>query len=82
MKYRIQAQWNQFRAMVMHPAAPPNQVREMRRAFYAGVECALNRLADEVSPGDSLDDSNDERMVLEVRQELQQFAADVQAGKA
>lgn len=82
MKYRINALWNQFRTQVMHPAAPADQVREMRRAFYAGVECTLNRLGQEMTPGDSLDDPTDELVIKEVQAELQQFAADVKAGKA
>ena len=82
MRYRVLAQWNQFRTMVLHPAAPPEQVREMRRAFYAGVECTLNRLGQEMSPGDSVDDPSDESVILDVHQELQEFAADVKAGRA
>lgn len=82
MKYRVAALWNQFRTQVMNPAAPADQVREMRRAFYAGVESALNRLADEMSPGDGLDDPNDHRAIMDVQNELRQFASDVAAGKA
>lgn len=82
MKYRILAQWNQFRTLVVNAKADAVQVKEMRRAFYAGVECALNRLGSEMSEGDSLDDPNDERLVKEVTDELQQFVADVKAGRA
>lgn len=82
MKRRVLAQWNQFRAMVMPHDAPPVQVMEMKRAFYAGAECALNRLASEMSSGDSLDDPNDERVLQEVNQEFQEFAEDVQNGRA
>lgn len=82
MKYRVQALWNQFRTMVLHPAAPPGQIKEMRRAFYAGVEACLNRLSAEMSEGDSLDDPNDQRAIIEVNDELQQFAKDVAEGRA
>lgn len=82
MKHRVQALWNNFRNHVMHPASPPDQVREMRRAFYAGVECALNRIGSEMSAGDSLDDPSDEQVIREVNQELQQFAKDVKEGRA
>ena len=82
MKYRINALWNQFRTQVMHPASPSEQVKEMRRAFFAGVECALNRLGQEMSAGDSLDDPNDERVIKEVECELREFANDVKEGRA
>jgi hypothetical protein len=82
MKYRVQAMWNNFRTQVMPPNAPTVQVQEMRRAFYAGVECTLNRLAGEMTEGDGLDDPADERVVQEVNAELKQFAADVKSGKA
>ncbi len=35
MKYRVRALWNLFRTEVMPANAPPIQVQEMRRAFYA-----------------------------------------------
>lgn len=82
MKYRILALWNQFRTQVMSPAAPDVQVREMRKAFYAGVECTLNRLGQEMTPGDSCDDPQDERVIREVHQEIDEFVADVKAGRA
>lgn len=82
MKHRIAALWNQFRTAVISPHAGPDQLREMRRAFYAGVESALNRLADEMSAGGSLDDPNDERAIREVQAELLKFADDVKAGRA
>lgn len=82
MKYRVQAMWNDFRTQVMPAGAPAVQVTEMRRAFYAGFECALNRLSREMTEGDRLDDPSDERLIGEVNAELHQFAADVKAGKA
>lgn len=82
MKYRVLALWNQFRTQVIPADAPPVQVKEMRRAFYAGVECTLNRLGDEMSSGDATDDPADEQAVREVAKELQDFAADCLAGRA
>lgn len=82
MKYRVQALWNRFRTTVLPVGSPDIQVKEMRRAFYAGVECCLNRLADEMSGGDRLNDAGDERVVAEVNTELKQFADDVKAGRA
>lgn len=82
MKYRIQALWNNFATQVLPPNASDVQRKEMRRAFYAGVECTLNRLGSEMSPGDSCDDPSDEQVIKEVHKELSQFAADIKAGKA
>jgi hypothetical protein len=82
LKYRIQALWNQYRTEVMPADAGAIQVAECRRAFYAGVESALNRLAAEMSAGDSLDDPNDERALGEVNRELSDFARDVKEGRA
>ncbi len=82
MKYRIQSLWNRYRTEVMHPAAIDIQVLECRRAFYAGVESALNKLASEMSDGDGLDDPNDERAIMEVQQELTEFAKQVKFGQA
>ena len=78
MKYRIQALWNRYRTEVMPPDCPDVQVIETRRAFYAGVESALNKLASEMSEGDP----NDERMLMEVQQELTEFVKKVKFGQA
>jgi hypothetical protein len=34
-------QWEKYRAAVLHPKAPPNQIIETRRAFYAGALATL-----------------------------------------
>ncbi len=82
MKYRVQALWNSYRTEVIPAEAGQIQVQECRRAFYAGVESALNRLAGEMSDGNTLDDPNDERAIREVQAELRDFSADVMRGKA
>jgi hypothetical protein len=82
MKYRIQALWNEFRTLVLPPDAPDIQIVDMRRAFYAGVHSAMNRLASEMSDGDALDDPNDERAIREVNEELRMFSLDVKEGRA
>lgn len=82
MKYRVQALWNSYRTQVMPADAGLIQTTECRRAFYAGVESALNRLAGEMSAGDSIDDPNDHNAIREVHQELKEFAAAVKTGHA
>lgn len=61
MKYRIHALWSDYRNKVPPFAAPPIQLQETRRAFYAGCEATLNKLGKEMSPGDSLDPRKESR---------------------
>ncbi len=82
MKYRIHSWWDEFRRKVMSANAPPIQLQEMRRAFYAGIQCCLDRMAGEMTDGDSLEDPADERVVLDIRTELLEFAHDIANGKA
>jgi hypothetical protein len=82
MKYRIQAMWNDFAHRVLPPHAAAIQRKEMRRAFYAGASAMLDRLSGEMSPGDTLDDPNDERVVKEVQAEFVEFAEAIKRGEA
>jgi len=82
MKYRVHALWEEYRRKVMHADAPPIQVTETRRAFYAGIQGVLNLLGAEMSPGDAVDDPSDEKAVAEVHEELLEFARDLMEGRA
>lgn len=82
MKRRIASLWQTFRHEVIALDAPAVQILEMRRAFYAGVECALNRLSQEMSPGPSTDNTSDFDILQEVNAELQEFASHVKTGRA
>jgi len=42
----IEREWDSFRARVMHPQSPPNQVTEMKNAFYAGALSAFTTVQD------------------------------------
>lgn len=37
----IEGEWVSFKNRVMHPQSPPNQVTEMKNAFYAGALSAF-----------------------------------------
>lgn len=71
--------WEEYRTGVLPKNAPPIQVMETRRAFYAGAQCffaATLEFSDQDTP--------DERGVdaLEaMNQELQGFARDVVEGR-
>jgi hypothetical protein len=46
----IEAGWVSFRHLVVHPDAPPDQLREMRIAFLAGAQhlfASINSIMDE-----------------------------------
>lgn len=71
----IQHQWDAFRALVVPQDAPPMQVREMRRAFYAGAE-AMSRINFAVGDANVSEQAGIE--ILEgVQDELARFAQQV-----
>jgi hypothetical protein len=76
--------WDSFAATVIPPTAPEVQYGEMRRAFYAGCYGMLGALAK--SADDYPDTPAGEQAGVDyldgLRRELEQFSADVQAGRA
>lgn len=74
----IQAQWEFFSRHSIPKNAPPMQIQEMRRAFFAGAAgmLGINYLVAEMSEDAGV-------QVLEgVRLELDAFGADVLNGRA
>lgn len=69
----LDTKWKELEFLVMPHDAPPIQHQEMRRAFYGGVE-ALYQII--ISPDIS------EEKLMEINQELKQFAELVQRGGA
>jgi hypothetical protein len=82
-RLRILEQWNHFREKVISPVAPAIQIREMRRAFYAGAwafySIQMNHLARTDPEVISVDDLT---MMRELDAELTAFNAKVKAGQA
>jgi hypothetical protein len=77
----IAQRWEEFRGWVMPPGVHESQVREMRRAFYAGFHASLMaglEMADESGPNDDVGAT----MIQRLHEECQRFAADIQAGRA
>jgi hypothetical protein len=70
-------QWDSFRLLVVPADAGATQVREMRRAFYAGAEAMRATLM-------SVPDGDVEEMAAcdAIQAELERFALDVREGRA
>jgi len=73
--------WNSYRASVMPANAPPVQIQECRRAFYAGMECLMVAIMGGLDPGSDATEG-DLDYVAALHQELLNFAQDVRAGRA
>lgn len=80
---RIECEWNGFMKAAFRRdiALPPNQLRELRRTFFAGVAGALSICSERVPEGTDVDAWLTER-VMQLRAELHQFNEDVKAGRA
>lgn len=73
----LASQWDSFRLLVVPAGASDLQLREMRRAFYAGAEAMRTTLL-------SVPDGDAEEMAAcdAINAELGQFAAAVREGRA
>lgn len=72
--------WDQFKT-VLDPKAPPVQVTEMRRAFYAGYQSCLAaglQMADESKDNDDIGAT----MIQRQWEECRAFAESVRRGEA
>lgn len=67
-----------YRVRVIPTDAPVVEIRECKRAFYAGVVACL-AFSEDVSEGEGTT-ANDLLMMFQLQQELDQFNADVLAG--
>lgn len=73
MAKKLQQGWQSFSDMVMPKNAPPVQVKEMRRAFYAGAGIMLNitkQLGDE-----EISEDAGVRALEGLEQEIKEFLA-------
>ena len=80
-RQRILEAWNSYRLVVMPADAPPIQVSECRRAFYAGALTLLEGILNQLSPGLESEES-DLKMMDEIHRELLAFNESVKAGTA
>jgi hypothetical protein len=74
----IKEKWKEFRKKVISESAPPLQVLEMRRAFYAGVTAMMH-----VNASIWLEDEEEAIGMLEsIDRELKEFTKDILKGVA
>lgn len=71
--------WDWLRLSALPPDAPPEQIREMRRAFYAGVRWIMTVIVDEIA---NRPDREGELLLTDLELELSRFGRDVERGKA
>ncbi len=76
----IAQQWATFERLVMPAGAGPVQRQEMRRAFYAGFQGALN-VGTEIAAAD-LSDEAGAAVLQGLHEECQLFVGEIQAGRA
>ena len=79
--HTVRDEWNDYCAKVLSPTAPPIQVRECRRAFYAGAEMLMCQILNALDPSPNAMQSDVDYISL-LHSELQKFADDVKAGRA
>jgi hypothetical protein len=78
---RIEKQWLTYRHVVLPKDAPPIQISECRRAFYAGAEGLLSEILEMLSPG--LEPTDDDLSKMhQIHGELKDFANLVKEGVA
>ncbi len=74
-------EWDKYARSVLPAGASPVQKKETRRAFYAGAQSILFRVIESFAPETEPTDA-DLRIMENLHQELQDFAALVKAGRA
>lgn len=74
----VEAGWIGLRLMAYPPDAPPDQLRELRQAFFAGAQHLFASIITFLEEGDDATDSDLDRMSL-VHAELDAFIKDFEA---
>ncbi len=69
-----------YRALVIPPDASAVQIKESRRAFYAGAAALMQTVFAHLSPGEDVTES-DEAFMMGIESELKRFAEDVKEGR-
>lgn len=71
----IEAGFSALRVTAMSPMAPPDQVREMRMAFFAGAQHLFGTIMNVLDPGSEPTDADLKKMDL-IQRELDGFIKD------
>jgi hypothetical protein len=77
----VEQAWGDYRLLVVPKTAGPAQIKELRRAFYAGAESLMVQILNGLSPGADCTPS-DEDYLTALQAELLAFARDVKKGLA
>lgn len=77
---RLEREWGIYSSLIP-TSASATQVRETKRAFYGGAQTLLAIIMKALDPGTEPTDA-DLRMMDELHQELQDFVAEIKAGRA
>lgn len=74
----VEGGFQSLRTVAMHKDAPPDQIREMRMAFYAGSQHIFSSLMVLVDPGHEVTDA-DMMMMEGIQKELDDFLTEFSA---
>jgi hypothetical protein len=77
----IETQWNDFRVKVIPKDAPPVQLSEMRRAFFAGAWAHYSIIMNSLDAGSEATDK-DLVMMADLDAEMREFGERVKKGWA
>lgn len=81
MKRRVREAWASFEEALLGLHIGQVQRQEMRRAFYAGAFVIMDTMAAAMSESDDMT-SDDERAMLDLAAEREEYLADLKAGRA
>jgi hypothetical protein len=76
----IAAEWATYAEHILPKNAPPIQVQETRRAFYAGAGAILHHILRLADPGEEPTET-DLRMMDDIEVEIEEWLVDMEAGR-
>jgi len=79
--YLVNAGWRSYKRHVLHPDAGPRQIRETKKAFYAGAVLLLENILLSLDPGTEPTDADMKRL-SDVQAELEEFAFELIAAQS
>jgi len=77
----IRDAWSGYRTIVLRGDSPPVQIRETRRAFYAGAQALLAIVLGNLTTGETPTDA-DFQLLENLHTELLTFGGEVKEGRA
>lgn len=71
MNNRLQEKWQHFRVLAIPASAPQQQLFDMRAAFFAGAQAALNLVE---TATEEMSEDQAVQLLADLHKEMQQFA--------